>query len=414
MHHTALLLILLIIIAFALLSRRISASLISLPMVFMAAGMGLGALTPDLVPMDMQQELTQVIAEITLIIVLFADASVVKLKSLRQNLAIPLRMLLIGMPLTVLLGTLMAKWVSPEAAWGTAMLVAAILTPTDAALGQAVVSSPSVPERIRQSINVESGLNDGLAVPVILASALLAVAATGTEVADAPDNLWTFALLQLTLGPLVGVLFGWGFARLLDAAIDRGYVTVIYQGILFLALAFLIYLVAETVGGNGFIAVFLGGLTFGNQLRHDTTFIEEFMESEGQLLTIATFLIFGAVMVPLAISHASWKTVALALMYLSVIRMIPIWISLTGLGLSAYEKTFLGWFGPRGLASILFALLIYDQYPIPGSDEILACVVLTVMISVVLHGVSAQPMAQRFVASRPTKDAPVKQGPPGH
>ena len=182
----------------------------------------------------------------------------------------------------------------------------------------------------------------------------------------------------------------------------------------FLALAFLIYLVAETVGGNGFIAVFLGGLTFGNQLRHDTTFIEEFMESEGQLLTIATFLIFGAVMVPLALSHASWKTVALALMYLSVIRMIPIWISLTGLGLSAYEKTFLGWFGPRGLASILFALLIYDQYPIPGSDEILACVVLTVMISVVLHGVSAQPMAQRFVGSGAAKDAPVKQAPPGH
>ncbi|MBY6028354.1 sodium:proton antiporter [Halomonas denitrificans] len=410
MHHAALLLILLVLVTFALLSRRISASLISLPMVFMTTGMVLGMMTPDLVPVHIQQELTQVIAEITLIIVLFADASVVKLKSLRKDLSIPLRMLLIGMPLTVLLGTLMAKWVSPEAAWATAMLVAAILTPTDAALGQAVVSSPSVPERIRQSINVESGLNDGLAVPVILASALMAAAATGTDVAHAPDNLLTFALLQLTLGPLVGVLFGWGFARMLDAAIDRGTVTVVYQGILFLAVAFLTYLTAESVGGNGFIAVFLGGLTFGNLLRHETTFIEEFMESEGQLLTIATFLIFGAVMVPLAFSHASWKTVTLALMYLTVIRMLPIWVSLTGLGLSTYEKTFLGWFGPRGLASILFALHVYTEYPIPGSNEILACVVLTVMISVVLHGVSAQPMAKRFArgraASSPSSEKP--------
>lgn len=410
MHHAALLLILLVLVTFALLSRRISASLISLPMVFMTTGMVLGMMTPDLVPVHIQQELTQVIAEITLIIVLFADASVVKLKSLRKDLSIPLRMLLIGMPLTVLLGTLMAKWVSPEAAWATAMLVAAILTPTDAALGQAVVSSPSVPERIRQSINVESGLNDGLAVPVILASALMAAAATGTDVAHAPDNLLIFALLQLTLGPLVGVLFGWGFARLLDAAIDRGTVTVVYQGILFLAVAFLTYLTAESVGGNGFIAVFLGGLTFGNLLRHETTFIEEFMESEGQLLTIATFLIFGAVMVPLAFSHASWKTVTLALMYLTVIRMLPIWVSLTGLGLSTYEKTFLGWFGPRGLASILFALHVYTEYPIPGSNEILACVVLTVMISVVLHGVSAQPMAKRFArgraASSPSSEKP--------
>ncbi|MGQ7245965.1 cation:proton antiporter [Halomonas sp. V046] len=413
MHDAPYLLILLVIVAFALVSRRIGNSLLSLPMIFMAAGIALSVLTPGLVPMEMQQHLTQTIAEITLIIVLFADASVVKFKTLKRDVAIPARMLLIGMPLTIIAGTLLAKWVSPEAAWGTAMLVAAILTPTDAALGQAVVSSPSVPERIRQSINVESGLNDGLAVPVILAAALLAAAATGTAVEGAPENLWLFALTQLTLGPAVGVGLGWGFARLLDRAIDNQSITTVYQGILFLAVAFLTYLVAESVGGNGFIAVFLGGLTFGNCLRNDTTFIEEFMESEGQLLTIATFTIFGAVMVPLALDHASWKTVVLALLYLSVIRMVPIWLSLTGLGLSRYEKFFLGWFGPRGLASILFALLIYDEYPIPGSDEILACVVLTVMISVVLHGVSAQPMAQRFLhrAAGELPDAPRSSSP---
>ncbi|GEN25515.1 sodium:proton antiporter [Halomonas cupida] len=396
MYHSDYIIILCVIIVFALLSRRISASLLSLPMVFMGAGMALDALSHDLVPMDIEHELTRTIAEITLIIVLFADASVIKLSSLKRNFAIPARMLLIGMPLTILTGTLLARWASPELAWSTALLVAAILTPTDAALGQAVVSSPSVPQRIREGINVESGLNDGLAVPIILAAALMSVAATGTSVAHAPDNLWLFAALQLTLGPLVGIAMGWGFARLLDLAIERATITVVHQGILFLAVAFLIYLAAEAAGGNGFIAVFLGGLTFGNQLRHDATFIEEFMESEGQLLTMATFLIFGAVMVPLALEFASWKTLVLALLYLTVIRMLPIWLSLSGLGLSAWEKIFLGWFGPRGLASILFALLIYSDYPIPGSDDILASVVLTVMISVVLHGISAQPMARWF------------------
>ena len=149
-------------------------------------------------------------------------------------------------------------------------------------------------------------------------------------------------------------------------------------------------------GGNGLIAAFVGGLVFGNSLKSSADFIEEFMESEGQLLTIFTFLIFGAVMVPFGIEHAPWKTLVLAILFLSVIRMLPIWLSLTGSGLSPYEKLFLGWFGPRGLASILFALLFLERFEIPGGDEILACVVLTVMLCIVLHGILANPMAARF------------------
>ena len=205
-----------------------------------------------------------------------------------------------------------------------------------------------------------------------------------------------FALMQVTLGPLTGLVIGYVFARILDAAVNRGLITVVFQGIYFLCTAFLAFTCAELIGGNGFIAAFVGGLLFGNTLRGSSEFIDEFMESEGQLLTIFTFLIFGAVMVPIGLAHAHWKTLLLAISFLTVVRMLPIWLSLLGSGLGNYDKIFVGWFGPRGLASILFALLILERFGIQDREEILACVVLTVMLSIVVHGVSANPMSARF------------------
>ena len=290
-------------------------------------------------------------------------------------------------------------WVSPNQPWALALLVAAILTPTDAALGQSVVSNPNVPKRISQSINIESGLNDGLAFPIVLLAAITAARATGYEGGQAPDNVAVFALLQITVGLLAGAMVGYGAAKLLDFAISRNATTTVAQGLYFLSVAFLAYFGAELVGGNGFIAAFVGGLVFGNTLRAPSVFIREFMEGEGQLLTLATFFIFGSVLAPIGLEHASWKTVTLALLFLTVVRMLPIWLSLAGLKLSSYEKIFLGWFGPRGLASILFALLVLEEFPIPGAQELTACVVLTVLISIVLHGVSAAPLSNLLIAS---------------
>ena len=387
------------VIAYAVLSRRLEASVFTLPMVFTLFGWLIGQGGIELVPMAAEHEVIQLFAEITLVLVLFSDASRVKLRELMQNYALPVRMLLIGMPLTILLGTLVAHWVSPDAPWMVALFIAAVLTPTDAALGQSVVSSPNVPLRLRQSINVESGLNDGLALPVVMIAAIVSAEMAGIVVEGVPDNVVLFTLKQVILGPLTGVGLGYLLARILDASIKARFITTSCQGIYFLIAAFLAFVTAELVGGNGLIAAFVGGLVFGNTLKSSTDFIEEFMESEGQLLTIFTFLIFGAVMVPLGIEHATWKTVVLAILYLSVIRMLPIWLSLAGSGLKSYEKIFLGWFGPRGLASILFALLFLERFHIPGGDEILACVVLTVMLSIVLHGVSANPMSARFARS---------------
>ena len=389
-----------VVAIYALMARWIELSVITLPMIFTGLGLALGGTGLDLVRLDADNEFIHAFVEITLVLVLFSDASGVKRQNLSGgNVTIPVRMLLIGMPLTVALGTLVAMWVSPNQPWALALLVAAILTPTDAALGQSVVSNPNVPKRISQSINIESGLNDGLAFPIVLLAAITAARATGYEGGQAPDNVAVFVLLQITVGLLAGAMVGYGAAKLLDFAIGRNATTTVAQGLYFLSVAFLAYFGAELVGGNGFIAAFVGGLVFGNTLRAPSVFIREFMEGEGQLLTLATFFIFGSVLAPIGLEHASWKTVTLALLFLTVVRMLPIWLSLAGLKLSSYEKIFLGWFGPRGLASILFALLVLEEFPIPGAQELTACVVLTVLISIVLHGVSAAPLSNLLITS---------------
>jgi len=392
--------------AYALISRRIESSIVTLPMIFTGLGLALGGVGLDLVPMEVGNEVVHTIAEITLVLVLFSDASGVKRQALSGgSVSIPARMLLIGMPLTVLLGTLVARWVSPDQPWALALLVAAILTPTDAALSQSVVISPNVPKRIGHSINIESGLNDGLAFPIVLLAAIFAAQVTGSEAGQAPDNIILFALFQIVLGPLTGIVVGYGAAKLLDFAIDRNAATIVAQGLYFLSVAFLAYFAADLIGGNGFIAAFVGGFVFGNTLRAPSVFIREFMEGEGQLLTLATFLIFGSVLAPIGLEHASWKTVALALLFLTVVRIVPVWLSLTGLKLSNYEKFFLGWFGPRGLASILFALLVLERFSIPGAEELTACVALTVLFSIVAHGVTAAPLSRLFKSATPTPQA---------
>ena len=229
---------------------------------------------------------------------------------------------------------------------------------------------------------------------MVLAFAIWADAPVEEEVGV--GDVFTFAALQLTIGPLVGLCAGYAGARLIDAAITRQWITEPFQGIAILCVALAAFAIAESIGGNGFISAFIAGLFFGSLIRHHCKFLFEFMESEGHLLTIITFIIFGAVMLPQALHHAVWGTVLLALLFLTLVRMIPVALSVTGLGLSLPSKLFLGWFGPRGIASILFALLILEDYPIPGGEELLACVVITVALSIFLHGITAAPLAKVY------------------
>lgn len=386
-----LLAILVCVVIYSLLTKSITKTLLTLPIIFIALGFAVSGWVGELGPSDELRSIARVLAEITLILVLFADASHVRFARLKQDYLIPMRMLIFGMPLTIGFGMLFVYWVSPESGLALSLLTAALLTPTDAALAQPVVSSPHVPTKLSQTINVESGLNDGLALPFVLLGAILASA---TMEGANTDGLAFATIMQIVIGPLVGIAVGWMFAKALDLATDRNWTIESAQGVVFLATAFVSYLASELVGGNGFISAFIAGAVFGNTYRHDIHFITEFMEGTGQLLTMAAFLVFGALMLPDALQHASIISITVAVGFLTFIRMFSIWVSLIGTTMSFKEKLFVGWFGPRGLASILFTLIMMEKFDFPNEEELLACVSLTVLLSAILHGISATPLTK--------------------
>tara|TARA_R110002049_G_scaffold29972_2_gene101991 strand:- start:79819 stop:81036 length:1218 start_codon:yes stop_codon:yes gene_type:complete len=391
-------LLLLVILAafalYALLSDVISRSILTLPILFSGLGLALAEPVARHTDPALIDQGKRLLAEVTLILILFADASHVRFAKLRANWQLPARMLVIGMPLTVALGTAVAYWLDPTAGIAMALLTAAVLTPTDAALGQAIVTNHDLPLRLSQTINVESGLNDGLALPFVLLGATLA-SASATDFDTGALALDTLG--QVVFGPLAGIAVGWIMARATDIAQTRGWMGEAAGGIVFLSTSFASYLVAEHLGGNGFIAAFVAGMTFGNCYRHDIHFITEFMDDVGQLLTMAAFLVFGALLLPEGLAHVTPRVLLLSVLFLTLVRMVPIFVSLTGSGMRSGDKLFLGWFGPRGLASILFTLIILEEYNLSGAEDLLACVTLTVGLSVILHGFTATPLARYIV-----------------
>ncbi|MES9851742.1 MAG: sodium:proton antiporter [Candidatus Thiodiazotropha sp. L084R] len=388
MNEASLLLVLFCIALFALFSGPISSGSLTPPMTFTALGLLLSPIALGWINLGLDNAVIHTIAEITLILVLFTDAARIKLKSLWSDHDVPMRLLLVGMPLSIGLGTVLALVVMPQLLLLEALVLAIILAPTDAALGQAVVSSPKVPERIRQTLNVESGLNDGIALPALLFVISFAVSShTGEHETD-----WlNFVLLQLTLGPLVGVLIGWLGSKAINMAIEKNFLTHEFCNIYLLAMAFIAYLAADLVGGNGFIAAFTAGVATGNTLKHVNEEIFEFAESEGQLLNLVIFFLFGVALLPQVWPRVSSEMIVYALLSLTLIRMLPVFVSLIGKHLRWETGLFLGWFGPRGLASILFVLLVLEHAQLLNQTLVFDTVIVTVFFSIILHGLSALP-----------------------
>ena len=389
--ETVVLAILLCVAVYSLLTKVIAKTILTLPIIFMSLGYLVSYHVNTLAEPEALSAGTRLLAEITLILVLFSDASHVRFSRLKESFNIPARMLIIGLPVTLGLGTLITVLINPQSGMAMAVLTAAVLTPTDAALGQTVVSSPDVPERLGQAINVESGLNDGLVLPFVLFGAMLAATGAGDV---GTSGFALSVLLQIVLGPVVGIACGWGLAKIMDFAQTRDLMAESATGVVFLSAAFAAYVGAEIIGGNGFIAAFVAGMVFGNTYKHDIHFVGEFMEGVGQILTMFAFLAFGALLLPDGLEHMNWNAVILSLLFLTVVRMLPIWLSLSGTGLAPREKLFLGWFGPRGLASILFTLIMTDEFDFPGEAELLACVSMTVFLSIILHGITAAPLSK--------------------
>jgi sodium/hydrogen antiporter len=297
------------------------------------------------------------------------------------------------MPLTIALGTVVAALMLTDLTFWEAAIVGTVLAPTDAALGQAVVSNPRVPVRVRQALNVEAGLNDGLSVPFLALFLSLAVAQEELQ----PASYWIrFALEQIGFGALVGVGVGLVGGWLVSRASRRGWITDSFQRLALLALALIAWALADQIGGNGFIAAFVGGLAVGPTVEHVGERLIRFTEAEGQLLNLGVFFIFGVLVIGL-IQPSSWEVALYALLSLTVIRMFPVALSLLGTHLRGVSVLFMGWFGPRGLASIVLGLIVVAEAPtLAEREQVELVVALTVLLSVLLHGVTAAPLSAAY------------------
>ncbi len=385
----------LLVLGFTAFSAALGRRLITAPLAFVVIGAALGLAVEPM--QGLATDSVKLVAEITLVLILFHDAAQVRPREIDADRGLYARLLLIGFPLTILFGYLIARTLFPELPLMMALLLAAALAPTDAGLGAPTVLNPVVPTRVRRALNVESGLNDGLATPVVL----FAIAVIAGEEGLVPRQSLASALVEITFGVLAGALvgaaggalLGWSRAKRLSNAAGRT------LGVLMVPL--LAYGAALLVSGNGFVAAFVAGTSFAGSASwiHDEESALAGAEELSGLLGYAVWLVLGLVAVPLVWREAGWRELAFALLALTIIRMLPVALSLLGTGLHARTVAFIGWFGPRGLASVVFALIAVETLEVDNDLRVvLATICMTVLLSVIAHGFSAEPLATRYGA----------------
>lgn len=397
-EHPIFAFIALLILGYGIFSNLSARSIITAPMVFVSVGLLVNIFNTDVAERSPEAGYVKILAELTLLMVLFIDASTIDREKLKLDRSLPLRLLGIGLPITMILGALLAIPLFPtEPVWALVVL-AFILSPTDAALGQAVVTGNQVPLRIRQTINVESGLNDGIALPPILVC-LAVLSGTAGEGLD--TSYWLgFVGKQFIFGPIIGGLVGWIGGKLVENASKRDWMNHTYQMLASLSIAILAFSAAELVHGNGFIAAYFAGLMLGTQTKAIRDRIREFGEAESQIMVLIIFLLFGMILVPISFPFWDWRAVVYAVLSLTVIRMLPVALSLMGSGLDRKTIWFIGWFGPRGIASVLYLLLLVLQLGTKGYERVISVITLTVLLSIFLHGITAVPFSNLFKSNQ--------------
>lgn len=388
-----------VVLAYALVSGRLKGTIVTAPMVFVLGGLLLGPAGIGVVTFDLESEVVLAIAEITLVVLLFTDASRIDLAVLRRNKAMPTRLLVISLPLTIIAGLALGLALLPGLELWEAAILAAVLAPTDAALGQAVVENKAIPQRIRQALNVESGLNDGLSVPFLTVFIALAEREEGLE---GPGFFIRFTLEQIAYGAFVGVAVGAIGGTLIARAKRAGAVSGLFEQLAVVSLPIIAWAGADAIGGNGFIAAFVAGLGAGATLAAARPAVVNFAVDEGQLLNLTTFFIFGAAIIGPVLGDVDWRVALYAVASLTVVRMLPVVISLIGLRLRPSTFLFLGWFGPRGIATIVLTLVATSEADLADGDTIALVSAFTVLLSVIAHGVTAAPLGRRY--GRVSKD----------
>ena len=363
------------------------------PIVFTIFGMLIGPVGLDLLLFKADGETIRTLAELTLALVLFTDAAGADMNVLRRTETLPVRLLLIGLPLTILLGFGVGVLLIENLSLFEVALLATMLAPTDAALGKAVVTNEAVPDAIRQGLNVESGLNDGICVPILYVFLALA---TGKGGEGGPWQLAVvFVVKEIGIGLAVGLVLTTMAALLLKYAKGQQWLTPTWIQVPVVALAFGCFAIAQFLGGSGFIAAFTGGLLFNVLTKQHR---EEFLraaEGTGDTLALITWVIFGSAVVGKAVGYFSWLDLLYAVLSLTLIRILPVFLVLSGTGMSTEDKLFVGWFGPRGLASIVFGVIVLNAN-LPNSGPIAVTVVCTIMLSILAHGITANPWARAY------------------
>jgi NhaP-type Na+/H+ or K+/H+ antiporter len=379
------------IVVWSVLSGRLERIYISAPIAFMVMGLVVTHGPLALIHFSPHSETVKTLAEVTLALVLFTDASRVNIHELRSDFGLPVRLLAIGLPLTIGFGTAAAFGIIPGISLWVAATIGAIVAPTDAALGATIMEDARIPNRIRRLLNVESGLNDGIATPFVnlfLAGAVSTEVAHSVSVLDAAGEL----LKGAGVGVGVGLAGGWVLAQ----ANRWTWSDPAFRNLAPVGLALFAYCAAIGIHGNGFVAAFIAGMAFGSVVRSNLDPLVSFAEEAGGLLSLVVWLIFGAAMLVPGVEHATWSDWLFALLALTLVRMIPVAMALVGSGLDRFTVGFVGWFGPRGLASVVFGLIAYDSLDPTNAGRVLSVVTVTIAMSVLAHGLSASPLAEWY------------------
>lgn len=378
---------------YSAIAGRVERSALTGPMVFILFGLLAGPAGLGLIDMDVDDIELRVIADMTLALILFIDAANADLRTLRAHAILPRRMLLIGLPLCIALGAWLGTLVFPDIAVFELCVLATMLAATDAALGKGVVANPAVPPRVREALNAESGLNDGLAVPVLFV--FLALATGAAQENQSAELALKLVLREIGIGLVVAIVLVLIAVQLLRYAHRRRWFTEIWTQIPVVALALACFATAQTLHGSGFIAAFAGGLLFGFFSRKHTHHLVRAGEGIAELLAMLTWVVFGSVYMWTYWATMTWDVVIYSLLSLTVIRMLPMVVSLAGTGEILETKLFLAWFGPRGLATIVFAVIV-GANNLPSESIILHVAVCTITLCVIAHGLTANAWANRL------------------
>jgi len=401
MVYQNLLLLAAFVLVYSVFAGRLESRWIHGALMFVLVGILLGPAVLDVLHLQIRGPGLRVLAEITLAIVLFTDAANVNFKVLRTFNWLPARLLLVGLPLCLLSGWGFGLLLFDDIPWLEMAILATIVAPTDAALGKAVVTNPAVPAPMREGLNMEGGLNDGICVPVLFI--LLAIVAPRELQHSTVVHSLLLILEEIGIGLLVGAGLAYISAMLMKVAIQRKWNSPLWDQITLVSLAIVAFTLAQELGGSGFISAFVCGLVAGRALENKHSYLHH-NEGYADLLSVMVWIVFGAVVLTNAWPYFSWKTWTYALASLTLLRMLPVWLSLWGTKLDTESRLFLGWFGPRGLASIVFAVIVM-QYELVAMYEIVATVVCTVLLSVVLHGLTANPWVARLSRRAAAKES---------